>query len=65
MRTLRKELEQMRKENNSGNIAIANTTQRSVAAQTEKLGGKIEKSGERAAFATTQASKENKARCTI
>jgi hypothetical protein len=61
MAAMRKEIEQLRKENNSGNVAIINENSRGLANQTDKLGDKIENSGKRSAFAVSQAAKEKKA----
>jgi hypothetical protein len=60
VRALRKEVEQLRMENNSGNTAIANTTSHGLKEHAEKLGGKIEESGKRNAFAVTQAAQEKR-----
>jgi hypothetical protein len=61
VRALRNEVEQLRKENNMGNAAIANTTSNGLKEHGEKLGGKIEASGKRSAFAASQAAKEKAA----
>jgi hypothetical protein len=62
VKALRKELEQMRKENNSGNVAIANVIPRSIASQTEELGEKIESGGKRVEYGLRQASRDQKVR---
>ncbi len=61
VRALRKEVEQLRKENNSGNVAIANTTQRGLAAATDEICETVEEGGKRTSYAITRAAKEKAA----
>jgi hypothetical protein len=49
VRALRQEVVQLRKENNTGNVAIANTTSRGLADAAETIGEKVEDSGKRVA----------------
>jgi hypothetical protein len=62
VKALRKELEQMRKENNSANLAIANGVPRAIANQTEELGEKIEQGGKRVEYGLRQASRDQRVR---